>query len=57
MTYGKGFSFDPIAFVKGVYDQLSAGRMAFGTDTHLQNSVDEICSLLASTLYKLKNLA
>lgn len=45
------------AFVQGVYDKLQAQRYALGTDSHIQNSVDEICSLLSSTLYKLKFLA
>ncbi len=33
------------------------GRMLFGTDTDLQNIIDEIISLIKSTLYKLKKLS
>lgn len=47
---------DPIADVQAVYDYVEANRGKLGNESHIQNEVDNICNLLASTLYKLKNL-
>lgn len=48
---------DPIAEVQALYDYVEAKRMMMGSESHIQNDVDEICTLLATTLYKLKRLA
>lgn len=47
---------DPITYVRKLYDYVDKNRGSMGKESFIQNSVDEICSLLASTLYKLKNL-
>ena len=48
---------DPIATVRGVYDYVESQRGLMGTESHIQNDIDGICTLLASTLYKLTRLA
>ena len=32
-------------------------RKAMGAESHIQNEVDSVCTLLSSTLYKLRRLA
>ena len=48
---------DPIATVRSVYDYVEANRNLMGTESHIQNDIDGVCTLLASTLYKLTRLA
>lgn len=48
---------DPIATVRSVYDYVEANRGLMGTESHIQNDIDGVCTLLASTLYKLTRLA
>lgn len=48
---------DPIATVRGVYDYVESQRGLMGTESHIQNDIDGICTLLSSTLYKLTRLA
>jgi hypothetical protein len=48
---------DPIAEVQALYDYVESKRMMMGSESHIQNDVDGVCTLLASTLYKLKRLA
>lgn len=48
---------DPIATVRSVYDYVEANRGLMGTESHIQNDIDGVCTLLARTLYKLTRLA
>ena len=48
---------DPVAFVTGVKDYVAATRGTLPDDSELQNLVDEIAALAASTLYKLTFLS
>lgn len=48
---------DPIATVRSVYDYVEANRGLMGTESHIQNDIDGVCTLLSSTLYKLTRLA
>lgn len=60
LSFGGGsFSIasDPMTEVQSLYDYVEAKRGMMGSESHIQNDVDEICTLLATTLYKLKRLA
>lgn len=46
-----------VDFVEELYRYVTNNRSQIGSESHLQNTVDSILSLLASTLYKLKNLS
>jgi len=46
-----------VSFVEELYQYVKTNRDQVGDESHLQNTVDGILSLLASTLYKLKNLS
>jgi len=46
----------PVEFVSGLSDYVKSNRPAMGSDTEVQNLVDEIASLVDSTLYKLRTL-
>jgi len=48
---------DALGFVEELYRYVSNNRSQVGSESHLQNTVDEILSLIASTMYKLKNLS
>ena len=48
---------DPIADVQAIYEYVETARAKMGGESHIQNEVDNICNLIASALYKLKNLA
>lgn len=48
---------DAVSFVQTMYEFAEGNRALMGLESHIQNRVDEICQLLAKTLYKLKNLA
>jgi DNA-binding ferritin-like protein len=43
--------------VQKVYDYVEQNRQMMGDESHIQNEVDAICTLLSSTLYKLTRLA
>jgi hypothetical protein len=43
--------------VQRIYDYVEQNRAAMGSESHIQNEVDAICTLLSSTLYKLTRLA
>lgn len=45
-----------VDFVEELYGYVTNSRSQIGSESHLQNTVDNILSLLSSTLYKLKNL-
>ena len=47
---------DPVKDVKALYDFVERERKAMGDESHIQNEVDTVCSLIASTLYKLRRL-
>ena len=47
---------DPIADVEKLYKYAEENKLLAGTESHLQNQVDEICHLLATTLYKMRQL-
>lgn len=48
---------DPIRDVQRLYEFVERERKAMGEESHIQNEVDEVCTLLASTLYKLRRLS
>lgn len=48
---------DCVADVKALYDYVETARDAMGTESHIQNEIDTICTLLSSALYKLNRLA
>lgn len=48
---------DPVAEVQKIYDYVETNRAMMGDESHIQNEVDGICTLLASALYKLKRLS
>jgi len=45
---------DPIKYVQGLYDFVEKNRKVMSNESHIQNNIDAICTLLATTLYKLK---
>jgi len=47
---------NPVADVAELYNFVEGSRLAVGTESHIQNQVDEICSVLATALYKLRRL-
>lgn len=47
---------DIIAYLENAVEQFKETRKDLEKDTHLQNIIDEITSLVYSTLYKLKYL-
>lgn len=44
-------------YVEQLYEYVEEKREKMGDESHIQNIVDEICSLISSTLYKLRELA
>lgn len=48
---------DPVAQVQVLYDYVEENRSMMGDESHIQNEVDAICTLLSSALYKLKRLS
>lgn len=46
----------PIALLKGLSDWIAKNRAQIADDSHLQNQIDEIVSLIMSTLYKVRFL-
>jgi DNA-binding ferritin-like protein len=47
---------NPIADVAALYEFAESTRGVVGYESHIQNTVDEICSALATALYKLRRL-
>lgn len=47
----------PVAEVSAIYEYVEANRQMMGGESHIQNDIDGICTLLSSTLYKLTRLA
>ena len=48
---------DPLKFTKDLYQYVLDNRGKMGKDTHIQNTIDGILTLLSTTAYKLKYLA
>lgn len=44
------------AEVQKIYEYIEKNRMAMGSESHIQNEVDSICTLLSKALFKLDNL-
>lgn len=47
---------DALAFVGDLYDYIEATRYKVCDETHIQNSIDEICSLLSKAKFRLRFL-
>jgi hypothetical protein len=47
---------DPIEFLQWFYEYIDEHRAAVSDESHIQNTIDEICTLTDSTLYKLRFL-
>lgn len=47
----------PVADVEALYQFVEYKRDAMGEESHIQNQVDEICSIISRALYKLRRLA
>lgn len=43
--------------VQAIYDYVETNRSMMGDESHIQNEIDGICTLLSSALYKLKRLS
>jgi len=48
---------DCVGDVQSLYEYIETARTAMGNETHIQNEIDGIATLLASALYKLNRLA
>ena len=48
---------DALAFVTELYDYVETERAGVSDESHIQNIIDEICSLVSTTKYKLERLA
>lgn len=48
---------DCVADVQSLYEYVENSRSVMGNETHIQNEIDGICTLLSGTLYKLNRLA
>lgn len=60
MAYPGGYSVpttSPIEFVSALGDYVEATRGSVAPDSELQNIIDEVMSLIDSTIYKLRFLA
>lgn len=47
---------DPLAYLEKIKDFVDVARKQLPDESQLQNIIDEICELIDSTIYKLKNL-
>jgi hypothetical protein len=47
---------DVVTYFEKLLEYVNSSRKVFGSESDLQNTVDEIVSLIKGTLYKLKNL-
>lgn len=48
---------DAMADVQSLYDYVEQNRLAMGTESHILNEVDNVCTILSTALYKLRKLA
>lgn len=46
---------NPLTYFKGLYDTIQVERANI-KETFLQNQIDEMCQLIAHTMYRLKNI-
>lgn len=46
---------NPLVYFKGLYNTIQAERVNI-KETFLQNQIDEMCQLIAHTLYRIKNI-
>lgn len=56
LVFGSGtfeLSVDPLGEVRKLYAFVEQNRTAMGTESHIQNEIDSICTLLSSGIYKL----
>ena len=58
-TYPNNFKSpgQPLDYVSWLYNYVQNNRECMGKESHIQNNIDEVCSLLTRTMYKLSNLA
>lgn len=47
---------DALAYVTQLYEYVEEKRQKMGDESHIQNIVDEICSLISTAKYKIKEL-
>lgn len=47
---------DALSFVDELYEYIEENRQEISDDSHIQNRIDEICSLISRTKYKLRFL-
>lgn len=47
---------DALAYVTALYEYIESERAGVSDETHIQNQIDEICSLVSTTKYKLERL-
>ena len=47
---------DMVVYIKSLYDYVESVRYNISDATHIQNDIDNIQAMFASTLYKVKNL-
>lgn len=47
---------NPILDVQSLYNFVETNRLAVGSESHIQNQVDEICTVLSTALFKLRRL-
>lgn len=60
LSFGGGsfaISGDCVADVQALYDYVETARTAMGSESHIQNEIDSICTLLSSALFKLNRLS
>lgn len=48
---------NPVAELKKIYEYVESNRAMMGSESHIQNDIDGICTLLSTTIYKLTRLA
>ena len=46
---------NPIQYFKDLYNTIQAERVSI-KESFIQNQIDEVCQLIAHTLYRLKNI-
>jgi DNA-binding ferritin-like protein len=60
---GQGLSFAGVdgknwpAEVQKIYDYVESNRAMMGSESHIQNEIDSICTALSSALFKLNRLS
>lgn len=48
---------DAMADVQSLYEYVEQNKLAMGTESHIQNEVDNVCTIISTCLYKLRKLA